>query len=140
MFVAPSPEPLPDVRPTGPLELPACGDVPPASADAPAGLVLPDASAVTSSTPVDPVVNVTGYVALTPSNFRRTFEDREGVELLTVEDETFDMEVLYTDGEHRVYVKALAVCAEGSEFVAVVAPESVAQGQPAPSGPPVPPG
>lgn len=111
-----------DVRPIGALtELDDCPPPPSATdADVPTALVLPAATIVTAVQEIDPVVSVEGYVPLTPSQFRRFYENVAGYELLQREDEGFDAEVLVTDGGTRVFLEVLAVCAQGSRFVAVL--------------------
>ena len=131
----------PDVRPTGPLtDLAPCGAAPaPGGHEPVAGLVLPPQAIVTEVTPLDPTTSVLGYLPLTPSQTRRTYLDREDVRVLTQEDETYDAELLLTTGTHRMYLKILAVCAQGSRFSAVVADEASAQGLPTvPPASPVP--
>lgn len=117
-----------DDRPTGPLpDFPACEDPPtPTDAVAPNDLVLPEGSILTEVTDLDPITSVSGYVPLTPSQFRRTYQRREDVILIAVEDDTFDVEVTFSAGDLRVYVQALAVCDRGSRFAAVISPDSPA--------------
>lgn len=119
-----------DARPTGPLtDLPTCG-APPADPGLPPvpGLRVPPGAVVTTVQPMDPVVNVIGWAPLTPSQMRRTYEALPGVELLTVEDESYDAEVLLTDGTWRMYVKMTAACDAASDFAAVVIDEAAATG------------
>lgn len=126
----------PDVRPTGPLtDLAACGP-PPAGKDIEPveGLVLPAEATITAVNRVDPSVNVLGYVPLTPSQTRRSYGEHDDVRVLSEEDETYDAEVLITTGSHRMFLKVVAVCAQGSQFSAVVAAEADAQGVPSVPG------
>ena len=126
----------PDVRPTGPLtDLADCGP-PPAAADVEPveGLVLPAEATITAVNRVDPSVNVLGYVPLTPSQTRRSYAEHDDVRVLSEEDETYDVEVLLTTGSHRMFLKVVAVCAQGSQFSAVVAAEADAQGVPSVPG------
>lgn len=123
-----------ELNPTGPISgLPACPSPPPAS-DQPsvAGLALPEGAVVTKVTPTDPLIRVDGYVALTPVQVRRHYQQRDDVEILFIEDEVYEAEILLSDGAHRSYVKALAQCAQGSRFLVVLAPEGEDVTLPAP--------
>ena len=130
----------PDVRPTGSLtDLPPCGPPPqPAKVDPVEGLVIPNGATITQVTPVEPSVSVLGYVPLTPSQTRRSYTALTDVRILSEEDETYDAEVLLTTGSHRIFVKVVAVCDQGSQFSAIVATEAEAQGVPAVPGAGVP--
>jgi hypothetical protein len=127
-----------DIDSTEPLAaLPPCEDPPPASEDPPVeGLVVPDGSVVTNVTPQGPLTSVQGYIPMTPIQIRFHYGDREGVELLVLEDEVYEAEVLLASGAHRMYLKANARCDEGSSFQAIVAPEVDADGLPVPDGVP----
>lgn len=123
---------------TAPLEvLPACGPAPaPADVELPPGLVLPDDTVVTSVTTRGPLSQVTGYVAMTPVQLRRYYEERGDLEQLQIEDEVFEAEILVSDGSRRTFVKARAACSQGSDVFAVVAAETDAGAVPAPAGTP----
>lgn len=114
-----------DVRPTGALtDLPPCDGPPPASGDAPPeGLFLPRGTVVTAVQEIDPVVSVEGWVPMTPSQVRRAFENASGYEVLNREDESYDAEVLVSDGTDRSFVEVLAVCDNASRFLVVTSAE-----------------
>lgn len=125
-----------DLNPTGPLSgLPACPAAPAAAGGAPVeGLAVPDGAIVTKVTPQDPLTRVDGYVAMTPVQVRRHYQQRDDLEIIFIEDEIYEAEVLLSDGDHRSYVKALAQCAEGSRFLVVIAPETEGVTLPVPAG------
>lgn len=131
----------PPVDLTGPLEaLPPCGPAPaPADVEPPEGLVLPADAVVTGVTTRGPLSQVTGYVAMTPVQVRMYYEGRSDLEQLQIEDEVFEAEILVSDGSRRTFVKARAVCSQGSDVVAVVAAETDAAAVPAPAGSPATP-
>lgn len=79
---------------------------------------------------------VRGYVDEVPLDLREAYESDEGLEILVIEDEGLEVETLVTDGAYRTFFKANAVCATGSTFIAVVAPEVEASLVPTPTGPP----
>ena len=116
--------------------LPPCGSTPTALVDAPEvpGLVLPDGATVTSVTEQEPLVQVLGYVPTSPAAVRATYAGTAGLTVLLSEDEVVEAEILFTDGTYRTFVKAQAVCATGSQFIAVVAPEAAAGAVPTPAG------
>ena len=120
--------------------LPDCGPAPAAAAssDVP-GLHLPDEAVVTQVRDNGPLTQVTGYVALTPIEVRVHYEERDDLQLIQVEDEGYESEILVSDGEHRLFVKAQALCSKGSNFAGVIAPEDAAGALPTPAGsPPAP--
>ncbi len=119
----------------GPLTaLPACEAPPsPEVSEAVPGIELPDGAVVQSVERGDPLVTVQGYVPTTPVEVRRYYQQTD-LEILLIEDEILEAEALVSNGTHRTYVKARAVCAEGSSLLAVVAPELDAQGLPVPTG------
>ena len=115
--------------------LPDCGPTPPAADDTDApGLYLPDEAIVTQVKDNGPLTQVTGYVALTPIEMRVHYQERTDLDVIQVEDEGYEAEVLVSDGEHRLFVKAQALCSRGSNFVAVIAPEDDAAAVPTPAG------
>jgi hypothetical protein len=117
--------------------LPACGPTPAPAPDTDApGLHLPDEAIVTQIRDNGPLTQVTGYVALTPIEVRLYYEQATDVEVIQVEDEGYESEVLVTDGQHRLFVKAQALCSRGSNFAGVIAPEDAAGGVPTPAGSP----
>lgn len=107
----------------GPLTaLPDCEEPPQAvPADVP-GLVLPDGAVVTSVQEDDPLVTVEAYVEQTPIEVRRFYFERPGLEMFSIEDEIFEAEVMYGQGEFRSYAKARATCKTGSVLTVVVGP------------------
>lgn len=114
--------------------LPACNPPPLPSEHEPVdGLLLPEDAAVTRVVAADPATNVFAYVAMTPPQVVASYQDRAGVEVLFGENETTDAEVLITTGDHRLFVKAVAVCDDGSRLAIVVASESAAGGGSVPS-------
>ena len=120
---------------TAPLEaLPDCTDIPTEAAEAPEGFTAPEGTIVVQVTPQDPLVNVVGYLKMTPTEVRLAYEALDGIQLLLSEDEVFEAELLVSDGDHRTYVKATAACKRGSHLLAVVAPEVSASGLPVPQG------
>lgn len=119
--------------------LTALGPCPsPAPADAgltrPEGLYLPPGAAVTKITETGPLTNVQGYVGMTPIQIRVDYASQDSLEVLQLEDEGFESEALLTDGEHRLFIKAQAICDQGSVFAAVLAPENAAAAVPVPTG------
>lgn len=130
----PQPEVTRQGDPVGPLEaLPDC-DAPPApDGEAPEGLLLPDDAVIQNVTPQGPVVNVTAYVPMTPVQFQQVYEDLD-VDILISENEIYEAELLVSNGTHRNFLKAAALCKEGSSVLAVVAPEVDAEGLPVPQG------
>lgn len=107
----------------GPLQLPPCASPPAAVADPPPGATLPPGAVVTAVQEQGPVTQVMGYVPMTPIQLRVDLQTRAGLTVLTAEDEVFEAELLVSDGTHRTFLKAQAQCAEGSQFVALVAAE-----------------
>ncbi len=121
--------PLPMLGPCQPVTDPALGvDVP--------GLVLPEGAFLLEVTEQDPLVNVRGYVPLTPILFQLTYRERPELEMISVENEIQESETLYSDGQHRVFMKAAAVCELGSVFIASIATDVNADAVPTPSGSP----
>lgn len=123
---------------TGPLTvLPPCDERPAPSGDpAVPGLVVPDETIITDVTPQPPVTSVRGYLEMTPVQVRAHYAERDDVDVLHIEDEVFEAEILLASGAHRLYVKAMASCAEGSHLLAIVAPDVDADGLPVPEGQP----
>lgn len=118
------------------VRLGACTDEPESQAvftDAP-GLVLPPQVHLTTVEENDGATRIEGYVPMTPVELRVWFEESSGRQILEIEDEVVESEVLVTDGQHRLFVKAQAVCERGSILVAIVAPESAADQVPEPAG------
>ena len=123
--------------PTGPLTgLPPCGEPPEPLAEQPAidGLVLPEGAQITQVTETPPLTNVTAYVERTPVQIRLELEADPDLEILVSEDEVLEAELLVTDGSHRTFVKARAICDRASVVVGVVAPEEAGDVVPVPTG------
>lgn len=123
--------------PTGPLTgLPPCNEPPEPMAEQPdiEGLVLPDGAQITQVAETPPLVNVTAYVERTPVQIRLELEADPDLEMLVSEDEVLEAELLVTDGTHRTFVKARAVCDRASIVVGVVAPEEMGDVVPVPTG------
>ena len=138
LLAACAPSSPPDQGAAALAALPACDD-PPAAAAAAAevpGLVLPEHAIVTDIASQGPLTQVSGYVAMTPLEVRAWYEDDpgEGVRLLSVEDEVFEAELLLSDQDRRMYLRALALCADGSGLEATVAPAGDADALPTPRG------
>ena len=119
-----------------PLEgLGACGDQPEAVApvDSVEGLHLPDGARLTSVSQDGPLVQVEGWVPLTPIGVRADYvsaDNLEVLEIINVEDEIWESETLVTDGQHRLFVKAQGICRTESIFVAIVTAEDGSAPQP----------
>jgi hypothetical protein len=128
----PQPELTEQGDPLGPLEaLADCEGLPAAEGEAPDGLMLPDGAIIQKVTPQGPLVNVTAYVPMTPVQFEQTYRELD-VEILITENEIYEAELLVSNGTHRNFLKAAALCKEGSSVLAVVAPEVDAEGLPVP--------
>ena len=103
--------------------------------DAPApGALLPEGAVLTSQTQEGPLTQIKGYIPMTPVQIRVFYQRQDAFEVVQVEDEVRESEVLLADGNHRLFVKAQAVCELGSVFLAVVAPEDSDAQVPAPAG------
>lgn len=100
------------------------------------GLHLPDDAVVTEVDDQGPLVEFRGYIPLTPVQLRAWFQTQPELEVLQIEDEIREAEALVTDGAHRQFAKAQAVCEQGSIFIGVVAPEVEADAVPTPTGAP----
>lgn len=98
------------------------------------GLVLPPGAVVTERSDDGPLTTVRGYVPLTPVQVRVLYQRDPAVEIVQVEDEIRESETLVDSGDYRLFVKAQAVCEQGSVFLAVVAPRAADAPVPAPSG------
>jgi hypothetical protein len=87
------------------------------------GLVLPAGSRVTSVLEQGPLTTVEGRVQMTPLELRAEYESREDIDLLRAEDETFEAEVLLRSEGRRMYLRAVALCADGTGLTAVIGPD-----------------
>lgn len=94
------------------------------------GLVLPDGARVTSVVEQGALTTVEATVRMTPLDVRAHYEGRTDVELLRVEDEVFEAEVLTRAQQRRMYLRAGALCADGTTLTAVVGPDSEDAGLP----------
>lgn len=147
----PTPAASPDAGFTPPFEVPSevdpellrplrgaglCTATPEPAADTPRppGLVLPDEAILTSVEEADPLTNVQGYIPWTPVQYRVWLQFVAEVEVMQIEDEVREAEALVSDGTHRMFAKAQAVCEMGSVFVAVIAPELEDAELPTPAG------
>lgn len=135
------PATAPSHNPEGLYEaLAPCADPPsPAAEDVPPGFVLPSEAVVVRTTDVGQLQQVEGFVGLTPLEVRDRYEQRDDVELLTIEDEGFETELLLRDDGYRMYLRAQVLCATGSTFTATVGAEADAPDIPRPAGTPSPP-
>ncbi|MEO3745488.1 hypothetical protein [Plantactinospora sp. B5E13] len=94
------------------------------------GLVLPAGARVTSTVPQGALTTVEATVRMTPLDVRAHYQGRTDVEVLNVEDEIFESEVLLRAGQRRMYLRATALCADGTALTAVVGPDSDDAGLP----------
>ncbi|MEW2385687.1 hypothetical protein AB0873_26845 [Micromonospora sp. NPDC047707] len=114
--------------------LPSCDRVPldqepEVAADVP-GLVLPDGARVTSVVVQGALTSVEATVRMSPLDVRAHYEQRTDVDLLRIEDEIFETEVLARARDRRMYLRATALCADGTTLTAMVAPDSDDAGLP----------
>lgn len=109
-----------------PLEgLGPCENDPPEAVDADVeGLVLPEGARVTSVGPDGPVVQVEGWVPMTPVQVRAEMVTRDDLTVISVEDEVWESESLVSADGHRTFLKAQAICRTQSIFVALVSAET----------------
>lgn len=96
------------------------------------GLRLPPGAEITEVSEDPPLVTVRGLLAATPVQTRVWLESRDGLEILHSEDEIREAELLVGDGAHRMFLKAQAICDQGSIFQAVIAPELAGDDLPSP--------
>ncbi|GAA3730453.1 hypothetical protein GCM10022225_10280 [Plantactinospora mayteni] len=95
-----------------------------------AGLVLPPGARVTSTAVQGVLTTVEATIRLTPLDVRAHYQQRTDIELLSVEDEVFESEVLLRAQDRRTYLRATALCADGTALTAVVGPDSDDAGLP----------
>jgi hypothetical protein len=98
-----------------------------------AGALLPDGAVLTSQTQQGPLTQIKGYIPMTPVQIRVFYQRQDTFDVVQVEDEVRESEILLADGNHRLFVKAQAICELGSVFLAVVAPESAGDQVPLPA-------
>ncbi|MER5454671.1 hypothetical protein ABT008_07805 [Micromonospora sp. NPDC002389] len=114
--------------------LPSCDRVPldedpEVEADVP-GLVLPDGARVTAVVRQGVLTTVEATVRMSPLDVRAHYEQRADVDLLKIEDEIFETEVLTRAEQRRMYLRASALCADGSTLTVMVGPDSDDAGLP----------
>jgi hypothetical protein len=97
------------------------------------GTLLPDGAVLTSQTQQGPLTQIKGYIPMTPVQIRVFYQRQDTFEVLQVEDEIRESEILLADGNHRLFVKAQAICELGSVFLAVLAPEDAGDQVPLPA-------
>jgi hypothetical protein len=97
------------------------------------GTLLPDGAVLTSQTQQGPLTQIKGYIPMTPVQIRVFYQRQDIFEVVQVEDEVRESEILLADGNHRLFVKAQAICELGSVFLAVLAPESAGDQVPLPA-------
>ncbi|MFF5180674.1 hypothetical protein ACFY2Q_21820 [Micromonospora sp. NPDC000316] len=115
-------------------KLPSCDRVP-LDADAEVdrqvpGLLLPDGARVTSVVEQGALTTVAATIRMTPLDVRAHYEGRGDIDLLRAEDEVFEAEVLMRAQQRRTYLRATALCANGTTLTAVVGPDSEEAGLP----------
>ncbi|WP_139338088.1 hypothetical protein [Micromonospora avicenniae] len=114
--------------------LPSCDRVPldaDAEVDTPVtGLLLPEDARVTSVVEQGALTTVEATVRMTPLDVRAHYEQRGDIDLLRAEDEIFETEVLMRAQQRRTYLRATALCADGTTLTAVVGPDSDDAGLP----------
>lgn len=142
----PSPTPADGAQPTAysslllePMNaLPSCPPPPePIDVGEVEGLVVPDGTVLRQRNDTERLIQVVGYVPLTPVQTLAAYEDLP-VDLLMREHEQFESELVYETDTHRAFVKTQVHCATGSNIVAVVAQVEDAGAVPTPSGAPAP--
>lgn len=103
--------------------------------DAPAeGLLVPPGTILTEQSSDGPLTTVKGYLPMTPVQVRVWYQLQPEATIVQVEDEVRESETLLDHGEHRLFVKAQAICESGSVFLVVVAPQVAEDQVPAPAG------
>ena len=121
------------------LGLPPCGKPP--SEDPtppPPGSVMPPTARLTAVRAEPPLTQLNGYVESTPAEIREWIEAQPDLEVVMSVDNGDESELLVTDGTWRTFVKARAVCADGSLLAEVIAPEGSDAVLPTPAGSPAP--
>lgn len=114
--------------------LPSCGPPPEdGNVGEVPGLVTPEGTVLQSRNDTDKLIQVVGYVPLTPVQVLVAYEDLPA-EVILREHEQFESELVYETDTHRAFVKSQVTCATGSNFVAVVAEVSDAGAVPKPTG------
>ncbi|MGC5028458.1 hypothetical protein [Micromonospora sp. DT229] len=113
--------------------LPSCDrvpmDDPEVEAEVP-GLALPEGSRVTAVVQQGVLTTVEATLRMSPLDVRAHYEQRTDIDVLRVEDEIFETEVLARTQARRMYLRASALCADGSSLTVVVGPDSEDAGLP----------
>jgi hypothetical protein len=119
---------------SGPLEnLPPC-DLPDRGKKPVEGLIVPPGAVIARVATRGPTQNVRGFIPMTPVQVRMYYEQRTDLEILAIEDEIYEAEALVSARGFRTFIKAEAICDQGSRFIAVVASELAAGQVPTPAG------
>lgn len=111
-----------------------CATPPGEAVPIPDRMVLPDGALVTSQRVEDPLTEVNGFIPLTPVQIRRSYEARDDIGIISIEDEIVEAEILVELDGYRTFVKATVICDTGSQFVAVGADNVAASAVPTPTG------
>lgn len=120
--------------------LPSCGPPPrPGDVGEVEGLVVPEGTVLQQRDDAERLIQVMGYVPLTPVQTLAAYQQLP-VDVLLREHEQSESELVYETGSHRAFVKAQVRCATGSSFVAVIAEIDDAEAVPTPAGTARPPG
>ena len=114
--------------------LPSCDRVPmdedpEVDTDVP-GLALPAGARITSVVQQGVLTSVEATLRMSPLDVRAHYEQRTDIDVLRVEDEIFETEVLARTQQRRMYLRASALCAEGSSLTVVMGPDSEDAGLP----------
>ena len=119
--------------------MPACGKPPsPDPAQPPPGAIMPPTARMTSVRDQPPLVQLNGYVEMTPPQVRAWVEKQSGLDIKQGEDEGYESELLASDGTYTTFIKAVAVCATASLLAEVIAPAEASGVLPTPAGSPTP--
>jgi hypothetical protein len=120
---------------SGPLTaLPDCEPPPKGTGEQVKGLMAPEGIVITDVTTQKPLTNVSAYIEQTPIQFEAGYSKRGEISILSSENEIFEAEMLISNGKYRNFLKAVAMCKQGSQLLIVVAPEIAAKGLPKPAG------
>lgn len=118
--------------------LPSCPPPPePGDVGEVEGLVVPDGTVLVQRNDTERLIQVVGYVPLTPVQSLVAYEQLP-VDVILREHEQFESELVYETDTHRAFVKTQVQCATGSNLVAVVAEIEDAGAVPTPTGGPAP--
>lgn len=118
--------------------LPSCGPAPQAGdVDEVEGLVTPAGTVLQQRNDTERLVQVVGWVPLTPVQVLVAYEELPA-EVILREHDKFVSELVYETDTHRALVTTQVQCATGSNLVAVIAEIEDAGAVPTPSGAPAP--